>query len=953
MKQINLLTIFIASLFLTCAAPPKVSKEIVEESRSTVDLNQTLPVDPEVYKDTLDNGIVYMIRKNAKPENRAELRLVVNAGSVLESDQQQGLAHFCEHMAFNGTKNFHKNELVDYLESIGMRFGPEINAYTSFDETVYMLQVPSDSSEIMQKAFQVLQDWAATISFDSDEIEKERGVVVEEWRLGRGADARIRDKQFPILFWNSRYAERLPIGEKAVLDTFKHDTLRRFYREWYRPELMAVVAVGDFQVEDIKKLILENFSDLNSLPNPPARKLYAVPDHEETLFAIASDPEARFSNVGVYYKLPVKQETTVGEYRENLIEMLYNRMFNQRLSEISKKENPPFLFASSGKGRFVRSSEIYLLNAVVQDNKIPLGLEALLLEAKRVKKFGFTETELERNKIATLRMMKQALDERDKTESQLFADEYIRHFLQAEPIPGIENEYAMFSELIPGISLVEINALANTWITETNRVILASYPEKEGIITLQQEQLAAIIESAGNIELEPYVDDQLDLPLLQKIPQPGSIVSEDYIEDLDVTELILQNGIKVILKPTDFKNDEILFTAFSPGGISLVEDSNLVAARTAVGVIREGGLGQFSQEQLQKKLAGKIVEASPYMGELSEGFSGNTSPQDSETLFQLVYLYFTEPRADSVTFESLRNRFEAFYENRSANPESAFQDTITVTVTQNHPRYRPWSIEDLTEMDYKKSLRIFRERFADAGDFTCIFVGNFEKSEIIPYIKTYLGGLPTLSRQESWGDVTYDPPNRVIKKQFNKGLEPKGQTSLIFTGDFNWTIENRFKADAFIDLLRIKLRERIREDLGGTYGVRVFGSFPRYPRERYRVTINYGADPRRIPELTNAIFEQIDSLKSYLLPESYLQKVKEISLREYETNLKENSYWLDALEFRYFHGQDPKSILSIKNWIEQLGLQDFQDAARLFLDESRYIQVTLYPENPNESRNGG
>ncbi|UCF65022.1 MAG: insulinase family protein [bacterium] len=946
MKQINLGALFMVVFILACATSSRVSKETDEKNELTMNLNQILPVDPAVFKDTLDNGVIYMIRKNAKPENRAELRLVVNAGSILESDQQQGLAHFCEHMAFNGTQNFHKNELVDYLESIGMRFGPEINAYTSFDETVYMLQVPTDSSEIMKKAFQVLQDWAAHISFDSEEIEKERGVVVEEWRLGRGADARIRDKQFPILFWNSRYAERLPIGERTVLDTFHHDTLRRFYRDWYRPDLMAVVAVGDFQVEDIKKLIIENFSNLNSPSKPLTRELYPVPGHNQTLYSIASDPEARFSNVGLYYKLPVKQETTVGEYRQNLIEMLYNRMFNQRLSEISKKENPPFLFASSGKGRFVRSSEIYLLNAVVEDNEIPRGFKALVLEAKRVKKFGFTETEMERNKISTLRMMKQALDERDKTESQLFADEYIRHFLQEEPIPGIENEYAMFSELMPGISLEDINALANSWITETNRVILASYPEKEGILQLQEQQLAALIDSAENVELEPYVDDQLDLPLLQIIPQPGSIVSENYIEELGVTEMILQNGIKVILKTTDFKNDEILFTAFSPGGISLVEDSNLVAARTAVAVIREGGLGQFSQDQLQKRLAGKIVEVSPYLGELSEGISGNVSPQDLETLFQLVYLYFTEPRADSVTFVSLKNRFKAFYENRSASPESAFQDTITVTVTQNHPRYRPWSVEDLAEMNYRKSLRIYRDRFAEPGDFTCIFVGNFEKSEIISLIKTYLGGLPTISRHESWGDETYDPPNRVVKKQFYKGLEPKSQTSLIFTGDFKWTIENRFKADTFIDLLRIKLRERIREDLGGTYGVRVFGSFSRYPRERFRVTINYGADPKRIPELTEAIFEQIDSLKSTLLPESYLQKIKEISLREYESNLKENNYWLEALEFRYFHGQNPESILKINSWIEQLRLQDFQDAARIFLDESRYIQVTLYPEGP-------
>jgi zinc protease len=481
LAQFFILFVFI----LGCTVPGKKLNIPSDTVTPRDDLNRSLPIDRHIFKDTLDNGLVYMIRENNKPENRAELRLVVNAGSILESDLQQGLAHFCEHMAFNGTKNFRKNELVNYLESIGMRFGPDINAYTSFDETVYMLQVPTDSSEMIEKAFQVLQDWAVNISFKADEIEKERGVVVEEWRLGRGASARIRDQQFPILFFNSQYAERLPIGEKAVLDTFHHESLYRFYRTWYRPDLMAVVAVGDFQVDQIRRLIKDYFSTIPVTKNLPVRRVFDVPDHQETLFAIASDPEARFSRIGVYHKLPVKEEITVAAYRERLVEMLYNRMFNQRLSEISKQANPPFLYASSGKGRFVRSSEVYLLNAVVKENEIPQGLNALLMESKRIKQYGFTETELERNKTATLRMMKQALEEKDKTESGLFAAEYIRHFLVQEPIPGIEYEYKLYSELIPGISIQEINGLAETWITENSRVVMASYPEKEGVNPLK------------------------------------------------------------------------------------------------------------------------------------------------------------------------------------------------------------------------------------------------------------------------------------------------------------------------------------------------------------------------------------------------------------------------------------------------------------------------------------
>ena len=945
MKQVFLCFLTLIVFNLACTVPDKKLNIPEDTSALPDDLNLPLPFDNEIIKDTLDNGLVYIIRKNNKPENRAELRLAINAGSILENDLQQGLAHFCEHMAFNGTKNFRKNELVDYLESIGMRFGPDINAYTSFDETIYMLQVPTDTVEIIKKAFQVLQDWAMNISFEADEIEKERGVVVEEWRLGRGADARIRDQQFPVLFWNSRYAERLPIGKKAVLDTFHHQTLSSFYRSWYRPDLMAVVAVGDFEVNQIRDLIREYFSPIPMPSKAPERKVSEVPDHQETLFTIASDPEARFSRIGVYHKLPVQEESTVAAYREQLIEMLYNRMFNQRLAEISKQANPPFLFASSGKGRFVRSSEVYLLNAVVKENEIPQGLTALLLESKRIKQYGFTETELERNKASTLRMMKQALEEKDKTESNLFAAEYVRHFLVQEPVPGIEYEYQLYKNLIPGILVQEINTLAETWITESNRVVMASFPEKEGIIPVDKEQLLIILDGVGSMEVQPYFDDQLDQPLISEKPKPGSIVKEDYIEELDVTELNLQNGIKVILKPTDYKNDEILFTAFSPGGTSLVADTNLVAARTAVSVIRDGGLGSFSQEQLEKALADKIVHVSPYIGALTEGLSGSGSPQDLEIMFQLVYLYFTEPGADSTTFESLRNRFEAFYENRNNSPESAFQDTITVTLTQNHSRYKPWTVQDLARMNIVQSFQFYQDRFADAGDFTFIFVGKFDENIIKSLIKTYLGALPNLARDESWLDVTYNPPQKVIKKELQKGLEPKSQTSIVFTGDFTWSIHEVFRANAFIDLLRIKLREQIRENLGGTYGVRVSGHFSRYPRERYQITINYGSDPQRVKELTRAIFQQIDSLRSREVPHSYLQKIREISQREYESNLKENDFWLDALEYRYFNELDPRSILQIGSWIEQLTLKNFQEAAQMYLNDSQYFQVTLYPEH--------
>ncbi len=944
MTKILLFFFILSALTLNCIGSRNTETPVSPDARRPPLLDKPLPFDPDVLRDTLENGLVYYIRKNTRPEQRAELRLVVNAGSILEDEDQLGLAHFCEHMAFNGTKNFAKNDLINYLESVGMRFGPEINAYTSFDETVYMLEIPTDSLAVLETGLQILRDWAGDITFDSLEIEKERGVVIEEWRSGRGAEARIRDRQLPVLLQGSRYAHRLPIGNKETLDSFRQETLKRFYREWYRPDLMSVIAVGDFAVNQVQQLIIQYFSDLTVPGKGQSRELFPVPDHDETLYAITSDREARSSSVAIYHKLPVQTEHTLRDYREQLMEMLYHQMFNQRLSETARKADPPFLMAGSGKGRFVRSSEVYMLNAMVKDNGIPAGLEGLLREARRVKEFGFTETELERNKTASLRRMKQVFEERDRIPSAQFAAEYIRNFLVDEPVPGIAFEFQLYQQLIPGISLQSVNALAGKWITELNRVIMVSYPEKEGMDPVDENLLREVLTREAHESLDRYVDNVLILPLLEKIPGTGAILREDDIPELSLTELVLGNGVRVILKPTDFQNDEILFTAFSPGGYSLVPDSGIVAAKTAVSAVREGGLGNFDREQLQKILSDKVVSVSPYIDELSEGLSGSASPADLESLFQLIYLWFTGSREDSLAFHLLRERFRGFYQNRSASPEAAFQDTLTVTLTRHHPRYRPWTVHDLEGMNLKESGRIFKDRFADASDFTFIFVGNFTVENLKPWIARYLGNLPAISRQETWQDVTYEYPAGVVDKRIYKGLEDKSQTAVVFSGNFQWTLENQFTGEALLEVLRIRLRERIREQLGGTYGVRVGGSFSRYPRERYQITLSFGSDPDRSEELEQAVFAQIDSLKEQGMEDGDLAKVKEMLLREYETDLRENDFWLDVLENRYSLKLDPRAILRIPDMIRNLTVRDIQGAARKYLKSDNYIRVVLYPE---------
>ena len=908
-----------------------------------------LPVDPQVRKGKLDNGLTYYIRRNKRPENRAELRLAVNAGSILEDSSQQGLAHFTEHMAFNGTKRFKKQELLDYLESFGMRLGPDLNAYTSFDETIYMLQVPTDSLPLLKTGIDVLREWTTNLAFEDEEIDKERGVIIEEWRLGRGANARIRDKQLPILLKGSRYAKRLPIGKVDILKNFKHEVLRNFYHDWYRPELMAVIAVGDFDPVEMENYIKQKFSDIPASRNARPRKTYSVPDHSETRFAIASDPEAAMSTIGIVYQQEKEPEGTLQAYRKHLVESLYNGMFNQRLSELIHSTNPPFIFAGSGKGSFVREKDFYNLNAMVAEGGFERAFEVLLTEAERVKRFGFTRSEFERQKTELLRQMKQAYQERDKSESRQFAAEYIRNYLTNEPIPGIAMEYRLTRKLLPTIQLAEVNRLASEWITDTNRTVDASGPEKEGAPLPTKEQLLAIFDRVAAKKITPYQEKVSDSPLLAKIPQPAKIVAEHAIDSLGVTRLTLSNGVKVVLKPTDFKNDEILFGAQSPGGTSLVPDSEFVPATFASTLIGQSGVGKFGPIELRKKLSGKVVRVFPAISSLNEGLRGSASPQDVETLFQLVYLYFTEPRADSITFISYQKRLGDYIRNLKLDPESAFRDTLQVTLAQHHYRSRPLDEKMLDEMDLTKSFGFYRNRFADASDFTFYLVGNFEVEKIKPLIATYLGNLPAIHRVESWKDVGIRPPKGVVEKEVDRGMEPKSQVKIVFTGAFEWSQRNRRLIRAMADVLQLKLREVLREDMGGTYGVGCSASPSHFPYQGYRFSIGFGCDPQRVEELTKAVFVQIDSLKNFGTTEKYLTKVREKSIRQHEKNLKENGYWIRSLQFYDRHGENPGAILKGADvFMKSLSSQMIQAAAKQYLNEQNYVKVVLKPEKGSE-----
>ncbi len=904
-----------------------------------------LPLDTAVTRGRLANGLTYYIRANAKPAGRAELRLVVNAGSLLEGDDQRGLAHFLEHMAFNGTESFAAQELVDYLESIGMRFGPDLNAYTNYDETVYLLQVPTDDAGVLRTGLRILEEWAYRMRLEDREIEQERSVIIEEWRLGRGAEARIRDEQFEVLFQGSRYAERRPIGEPEIIRTFKPETLRRFYRDWYRPDLMAVIAVGDFDPAIMRGQIRQIFSDIPAPADAPARPARPIPPHAETLVEVAADTEATSSRISVITKHPVSSFRTVGDYRRSLVEGLYNNMLNQRLHELTRQPDPPFLEAYSAKGRIVRANDFYILGARVSDGGIERGLEALLVEAERVRRYGFTPGELEREKAEMLKRIERAYNERDKMESQAFAAEYIRHFLEEEASPGLAIEYELFNRYVPEISLEEVNRQAEAWLTGKNRVVLASSPRKAGIEVPERERLLAVFQRVIARAIEPYRDQPTDRPLVPVAPRPGTIVTEKrYNPALGLLEWKLSNGARVILKPTTFKNDQILFSAYSPGGSSLVPDEDFIPARTAADVVQEGGVGSFSKIELEKKLAGRTVSVNPWIEGMFEGMGGSSTPKDLQTMLQLVYLYFTAPRADPASFQAYRQRLRASIENRKASPEAVFYDEVLQALTQNHPRARPWTLAMLDQLDLEASLRIYRERFADAGDFTFFLVGNFTPESVRPMVETWLAGLPSAGRQESWRDVGIAYPSGVLQRTLRKGVEPKSRVHVAFNGPFRWTWKNVVLLKTLAEVLDIRLREELREDKGGTYNVGIWDLPTHYPKEEYEFHIGFGTSPEQAETLRDLVFENLRQLKQAGPEPATLSKVKEILRRERETNLKENEFWLNVLRSYDIHRQDFRLILEYDRLVKGLTVEELRAAAQDYLREDRYVEVILYPE---------
>ncbi|WNJ19536.1 insulinase family protein [Pontibacter sp. G13] len=930
----------------TTPTTPPATESVV----ATDPMSGEIPFDPETRTGTLPNGMRYYVRYNAKPENYAELRLALDAGSMQESDNQLGLAHFVEHMCFNGTEHFPKSALVDYLEGIGTKFGAHLNAYTSFDETVYMLRVPTDNEEQFDKGLLILEDWAHNVSFEGEEIDKERGVVIEEWRTRLGAQSRIMKKTLPKEYYQSRYVDRLPIGDTEILETFPYDTLRQFYQDWYRPDLMAIVAVGDFDVDKVEAQIKAQFGAIPGVENPREKKLYPLPDHEETLVAIAADDEASFNRLQIMYKHPKREYKDLATYRKGMIDRLCSRMIDSRLEEIMQQENPPFTYAWSGYGDMTRTKDAYQAGAIVGEGGFPRGLETILTEHERAVRYGFTGTELERAKKSILTGLEKQFREKDKLESARIVMRYVYHFLEQSPVPGIENTLSLYQETLPGITLDEVNEAFKSYITEENRVVVMTGNEQGGNTLPKEEEVKSILTGIASAEIEPYVDNVASGPLMETIPTAGAVTDAKVIEEIEVTEWTLSNGVKVIIKPTEFKNDEIMMRAMSPGGTSLYGDEDYQSAQFAVDIIEASGLANFDLVQLEKYLSDKVLGVSPYIGELEEGFRGSCSPQDLETFLQIVNLYFTQPRKDETAFNAMMAKNRALFSNLLTNPDYWFQSEMLKYLYDGNPRrkFLPTE-EDLASVSLDRAFEIYQERFADASDFTFVFVGNVDEATFKPLVETYLGSLPSLNREENWKDLNITAKEGPFTEKMYKGREPKAQVRMSFSGDFEWDLKKRYQMTSAVSVLRIMMRESMREDKGGVYGVGARGSASRDPKSRYNVSIQFTCSPDNADLLMETALNDVKTLQEEGPTEQNMQKVKETQRKDLQLGMQQNGYWMSRLMFDYKYGRDPRTLLNQMEAIDALTAEEVQAAAKAYMNLEEVAKFVLLPETDSET----
>jgi zinc protease len=924
---------------------PFDSRALAQGGQQTpTDLNARLPLDKAIRTGTLPNGMTFYVRRNGEPDDRAMMRLAVKAGSIDEADDQRGLAHVLEHMAFNGSKHFPPGELVKYLESIGAQFGPHVNAYTSFDETVYMLDVPVAKDGALTKAFEAMSDFAGGITLDSAEIDKERGVVLEEWRGRLGANERMLQPQMNALFGGSKYANRNPIGTPENLKSFPHQRLRDFYRDFYRPDQMAIIVVGDIDPQDVEAQIKTHFGPL-AAPAPATRQAAPIPPHQDTRYAIVMDREAQGSSITVYHKRPRRDLVTVGDYRRSLVQSLMYQMLNARFSEISRQPNAPFLAASGGDDTLGRTLEAFVVSARVQDGTSARGLNALAQELARVRQHGFGDAELARAKAGMLARYERAYNERDKSESPGLADELVRHFLIAEGAPGIEVEVELVKRFLPTITAAETAAVAREFITDENRVVLSTAPEKPGLTPVSEMALRDALRTGLSASVEPWKDSIEGRELLAKAPAPGSVKSRREIPEIGVTVLTLSNGVEFWLKPTTFRNDQVTFTSYAKGGLSLASPEDYFNASLATSLVGLSGVGGLTPVDQSKLLAGKLANVGPSVGTYTHGMGGGTTPRDLETALQLLYLQFTAPNRDPAAFNLLKQRLEASLANQAQNPGSVFGERARCVNTSNHYTCRSLKLEDVPKLDAGRMFAFYQQLYANAADFTFFMVGSFKVDEVVPLLEKYVASLPSKgSATGRANDLKLQFPEQVVREVVYKGQDPRSQTLMSFFADTGLEEFETHRLQAATVVVENRLRDILREQLGGTYSVGV-GYSNTSPVPGYGTTsVSFGSSPENVEKLQAAVMGEIARLRKEGPSAADVQAVKEAEKNSIQEGLRENGYWQGSLQALHILGRDPRGILRRIERADSLTQENIHAAIRKYFPAERSTIVTLMPE---------
>lgn len=908
-----------------------------------------LPQDPELLAGRLENGLSYYIKRNAKPENIAEMRLYVDVGSVNEDEDQRGLAHFTEHMAFNGTKNFAKAEVVNYLSSIGMGYYNGLNGMTSYDFTVYTFKIPTNDDEKLNKGLLILSDMAHQVSFEAEEIESERGVIIEEWRMGQDAGTRIRDAQNEVFLAGSRYAERSPIGIYEVISGFEHDTIKRFYRDWYRPDLQSVVIVGDFDPHEMLELVEEYFGSIPARENPRPREDFSVPSNPEPIAVVATDPEYAQNVIQVMWKKPVTEFKSYHDMREEIKSNLFYTMLNARLNEHSKKPEPPYSFAMAFEYSMLRTMSTAAVYAIFSPGEAETALQTILTEAERVQRDGFLPSEFDRAKAELLRSVEQAVAQKDTQESSSVAWSLIDAIANQKVILSAEDQEQIIQFLLETVSLEDVNAVVASLIQDENMFISIGAPQKEGLSYPSEERLLEIARNVSSQEIEAYEDKTVNEPIMEVVPEAVAFESEEHDAETGISTWVLANGVKVYAKKTNFKNDEVLLSATSPGGYTRYAEEDLPSALVLPQYVSESGFGKFDSVNLNKATSGKLARAGIRLSAYSEGLSGSCSPKDMELMFQMLFQYATNARFDASDFASFIRRTKNYNENLMLEPMQVFINRMFKEVQDNHPYSVDLSSVDLDTANLETVQRIYNDRFGDFLDFSFVIVGNYDEESLKELCQIYLGNLPTGGRIESLVDVGMRNFKGEKELLLHKGSD-RAFAAHFKSGEYLYSVQNEVDMQALELIMNDKLRENIREERSGVYMIQAMSQASEIPVPSYFLGTFMACSPQRVDELSEATFATLDSLRAGHLDERYIVSARETLKQQYLENIKSNRYWLRNIEENIRLKRPLTEFLMRPESFENINLERMISTARRYLDfDTNRLSITMLPEKAEET----